>query len=711
MSGALLEGCGWPLDRPGEALEALAEASGLAPASPREAARATSPNPEALERVLVTAGAGLGLEIEATETPYGEVDEMLRGAAPALLRVQPVGAPEPVLLAVTGQRGRRVTLLRPDRTRRRVTVDALRAALCSALEAPAGRETDELLERAGVPAGRRERARKLILRERLGAARIGDCWLVRLPPGASFWRQVAHARLPRALVGFLAAHVAAYLVMLLSWWVVGNAALQGRLDGQWLIAWVLLLLTQVPLSVAASWSQGLFAIGVGGLLKLRLLGGALRLEPEEIRREGAGQLLGRVIESGAVESMALSAGFNGLVALVELAAAGAVLTVGPGGWLRLALFLLWVALTLLLGRRYYLRRRRWTEARLVMTNDLVERMVGHRTRLAQEPRDQWHEGEDRLLSSYIAESLALDRIQVRFGVLLSRGWMLVGLIGLIPTLVLGQSGGPVAVAVALGGVLLTYRALGTLSTSLTALAGAAVAWQQVRPLFLAAARSEPAGSPTAALGLGSGPPDGQPVLEASDLVFGFRQSAPPVLQGCSLKIHAGERLLLEGPSGGGKTTLASLLVGLRRPQSGLVLLHGLDRQTLGAEGWRRLVVSAPQFHENHVMTGTFAFNLLMGRTWPAGPRELDEAETICRELGLGPLLARMPAGLLQVVGDTGWRLSHGEQSRLFMARALLQGARLIVLDESFAALDPASLRQCLETVLRRAPALLVIAHP
>ena len=66
---------------------------------------------------------------------------------------------------------------------------------------------------------------------------------------------------------------------------------------------------------------------------------------------------------------------------------------------------------------------------------------------------------------------------------------------------------------------------------------------------------------------------------------------------------------------------------------------------------------------------------------------------------------------MQMVGETGWQLSHGEKSRLFIARALLQWANLVVLDESFAALDPSNLRRALECVLRRAPALLVIAHP
>jgi ABC-type transport system involved in cytochrome bd biosynthesis fused ATPase/permease subunit len=101
----------------------------------------------------------------------------------------------------------------------------------------------------------------------------------------------------------------------------------------------------------------------------------------------------------------------------------------------------------------------------------------------------------------------------------------------------------------------------------------------------------------------------------------------------------------------------------------------------------------------------------MGGQWPPRPSDLEAATAICRELGLGDLLDQMPAGMLQIVGETGWQLSHGERSRLYIARALLQGADLIVLDESFAALDPENLHRCLRCVLERAPALLVIAHP
>ena len=126
---------------------------------------------------------------------------------------------------------------------------------------------------------------------------------------------------------------------------------------------------------------------------------------------------------------------------------------------------------------------------------------------------------------------------------------------------------------------------------------------------------------------------------------------------------------------------------------------------------RRRVVSVPQFHENHIFTGTLAFNLLMGRCWPPRPDDLVEAEAVCRELGLGELIERMPAGMGQMVGESGWQLSHGERSRVYLARALLQSAEMVICDESFGALDPHNLSLALRCALRRAPTLLVIAHP
>jgi ATP-binding cassette, subfamily B, bacterial len=578
------------------------------------------------------------------------------------------------------------------------------------VEAPLLTEILPLIEAAGVPEHRHQRAREAMLRERLRGHSITTCWMLRLPPGASFWRQLLRARLPGRMILLVGSYAAEYVLWILSWWLIGLAALEGRFDRGWLLAWALLLLTIVPFRLLGSWLQGVISIGSAALLKQRLLYGALQLAPEEIRHQGAGQFLGQVLESEAVESLALSGGFAALIAAIELGAAMVVLGWGTGAMLLRILLSAWVLFTAFLAYICYTRRLGWTADRLRMTNDLIERMVGHRTRMVQQARVRWHEGEDEALERYLEVSEKIDRAGLWLIALVPRGWLIVGLLGLAPVFVSSRSS-PVTLAIALGGILLAYRAFGRLSTGVWNLIDAAISWKQVAPLFHAAARAQAAGLPLFRPGEAQDTENRQKLVEGHELIFRYQDRGEPVLRKCNLSIAGGDRILLEGHSGGGKSTLASLLVGLRRPQSGLLLLEGLDWQTLGIDGWRRRIVSAPQFHENHVFTETFAFNLLMGRSWPASENEMKEAKEICHELGLDGLIERMPAGLLQMVGETGWQLSHGERSLLYVARALLQRAHIIILDESFAALDPETLRRSLDCVLRRAPTLMVIAHP
>ncbi len=464
----------------------------------------------------------------------------------------------------------------------------------------------------------------------------------------------------------------------------------------------------MPARLLVTWWQGRFTIGAGRLLKQRLLYGALRLEPEEIRHQGAGQILSRILESTNIESLALNGGFLGLIARIELILAGVVLVAGAGGGFHALLLAVWIAIALLTGWSLFRRRHHWTETRLELTNDLIERMVGHRTRLAQERREQWHEGEDRAVEHYLEQSKAMDRMAM-IQTCMARGWLVSGLLGLAPAFISGSAHAG-ALAASLGGVLLAFMALEKLGAGLSSLLGAAIAWRQVAPLFEAAARVESDEPHQLTIRKGKSV-DGETLIEARGLVFRYEGRAQSVLRGIDLRIQAGDRILLQGSSGGGKSTLASVLAGLKIPESGLLLLNGLDRQTLGGEGWRRRAVMVPQFHENHVLSATFAANPLMGRRWPPREGDLREAESLCRELGLGELLDRMPGGMHQMVGETGWQLSHGERSRLFMARALLQDESMVVLDESFAALDPKTMEQCLRCVKHRAATLLVIAHP
>ena len=702
-----IEASRWPLARAAEALEALARAARLPVSTTAHAGLSVE-----------DAAGSLGLEADRLRVTHADIDATLRNAGPTLLRVQD-GADQ-WLIAILASSRARAHLVGPDHATRTLPIEALSHALCQDVERAHGPRIDALLERIPLAPARRPAVRAALLREHVGPLPLDAGWSLRLSPSAPFRTQLRRTGVTRTLRAMTLAHAASFVLSLLAWWVIGRGALSGHLDRGWLYAWALLFAMLIPIRVFTTWSQGLASIGVGLLLKQRMLLGALKLDPQEIRHQGTGQLLGRVIEVDAVEELATHGGLVSLVAVLELAIAIPVLALGPAGVISVILFLAWMAFAGLLIRRFAAHWLAWSRARTAMTNDLVEGMLGHRTRIAQELAADWHRNEDRALTSHAEHLRALDRIGAQISGLLPRGWLLLGIASLAPALIDGASDAlPEKLAVGIGGVLLARSALMRLAAGLTSLTGALAAWQQAGPLFHAAARPAPiaarsaasmAPGVSAAESSANAPPSAT-LLDARNLVFRYRPGGQPALRDVTLRIHARDRVLVEGPSGGGKSTLGSLLAGLRTPESGLLLLNGLDRTTLGADGWRKRIAAAPQFHENHVLSNTFAFNVLMGRAWPPRSEDLREANAICRELGLGTLLDRMPGGLMQRVGETGWQLSHGERSRLYMARALLQRAELVVLDESFASLDPETLSQALRCVMKRAPSLIVIAHP
>jgi ATP-binding cassette subfamily B protein len=679
---------------------------------------------EAIGRWIDVAAGSLDLEADPVQLLYSETETFIRHAAPAILRLPgELSTAAPRLLGLVKSKRKYAYLLGPNLKLRRVPLQAICDTLSQPLESPISADVDQLLKEAEVPTQRQYVARRAIFLEQLGPTRIQGGWLLRLSPGSDMWKQFRHAHLLRPLLGLFGLFFMQQALFILSWWVIGRGVFQGHFDLGWIMAWAILLFTTVPLQLMVNDAQGSLSIGAGTIFKQRLIYGTLKLDPEEIRHQGMGQFLGRVMESEAVEMLALNGGLNAILALAQLVTAAIVLSMGAGGVASALVLLAWAGIALIILWQYALKTKNWTEVYQDMTNDLVERMVGHRTRLAQEDRQHWHDDEDVVLDRYLKSSFELDRQGLQLSAFISRGWLVVGL-GMIAYLFVVSPTDVSKLAVSLGGVLLAARALGQLAGGAQSLVGLWIAWRQVGPLFEAAARPRD----SQALDFVFSPEAGQfgqdsnrleiteegekqPLISARDLIFRYRAQGPPVLEYLNLQIIQGERVLLEGPSGGGKSTLAALLTGLRLPESGSLLLWGFDRQILGGEEWRRRAVMAPQFQENHVFAETFAFNLLMGRRWPPTPQDLQEAEEICRELGLGELIDRMPSGLQQMVGENGWQLSHGERSRLFIARTLLQGADLIVLDESFGALDPENLERALRSVLNRAPTLVVIAHP
>lgn len=702
--GAQLVSLAWPAARVGEAIGALAHKHGL-PMGERElppAPESALVDTERLGQWIDSACAWLELEAEPLAVAVSDLDAALAGAAPSLVRL-----PEGGVLAVLGASGRTLRVIGPELRVRRVRLDDVLDAL---LPADAVAEAvDAVLAAANVAGERRRRARSALVRAMLSARHVRGIWLLRLPPSAKFGEQLRRARIPSRVALLLIAHALATLLVVVGFWLIGRAALEGQIDRGWLAAWAIVIATQVPLAVYVDWAEAQVAIDFGATLKRRLLAGALALDGDDVRRTGAGELLGRSLESEVIEAAALTGGFTTLTAIVEIVFAVAVLAFGASGFAAAALLVAWTAACLVVGRTFMRRRREFTEARVAMTHDLVERMVGHRTRLAQQIPSRWHQGEDEMLRGYLARSGALDATAARLTAVVPKVWLLVAIVALSYALV-GGGAAPASLAISLGGVLMGERALRRMAHGMTSLGAAAVAWETIGPLFRAGGRTEPPPEPDVAYASHEPSLDSD-VVEMRDVYFRHRPAAEPVLAGANLRLRKGDRVLLEGRSGSGKSTLASILCGLRPAQSGLVLASGLDRRTLGLDGWRCRVASAPQFHENHIISSSLAFNLLLGRRWPPRPEDLGEAIAICRELGLGAVIDRMPSGIQQPVGETGWQLSHGERSRIFLARALLQKARLTVLDESFAALDPQTLEQCLRCALRHSRALLVIAHP
>ena len=699
----------WPLERLPELLAAAARRAG----APIEGADdASPPAPAAADAGawIEWAARRLGVEAEPVAVPYPELDGFLRGGAPALMRIGPADDPS-FLLSIGGGR-RHVRLLGPDLTEHRVPTADVRAALAGAMEAPAAAQADALLDAAGLGGRRARRSKAALLGRMLAARRVGGCWLLRAPATARVATQLGRGRLIARLAALVALHAAQYALWVGSWWLLGWMALGGRLTREWLIPWMLLVGTVIAVRLLSTLTAGGLAIDAGARLKRRLLAGALRMDADETRHLGVGRLLGRTLDAEAVESLALSGGFLAITTVVELAVAAWVLSRGAApGW-HLAAIVLCTLLFAAAGLAYHRARAGWTRRRLDLTGALVEEMEGNRTRLAQEPRPLWHRRADAALQHYLEGSRGLDRLAVLLQAALPRIWLLLGLAALGPVVVAGGAT-PAALGVSLGGVLLAWRAFAAWGPAAESLSSAAIAWGNVAAFAAAAEASEPHGDARLAPRArpGEHPEVGRPLLDVLGMSFRHDGRAEPVLRPLSFRIRTHDRILLEGPSGGGKSTLARLLCAARSPSAGLLLLEGLDLASVGAAAWRRRVVLVPQFHENHVLMGTLAFNLLLGRRWPPSDEDLSEAEAVCRALGLGPLLDRMPSGLMQIVGETGWQLSHGERSRVFLARALLQSPDLTILDESFGALDPETLRHSLRYTLERPGALLVIAHP
>ncbi len=654
---------------------------------------------------------GWDAETEDVTLRYAAVERELRALGAALIFL------DEGILAVVRTDSRHAHLLTPEGRRVAISLRELRERLCARVEEKPSAEMERLI------GGLKPALRRGMLRELVGDAPVGRITLVR--------PRLERVRVTKGLA-FLAMNVGEMLLFVLSWWVLGLMAFDTRSLDTLFALWLLAVITIVPLRAGGVAAARSLVVELGSVIKRRILVGALKLSPDEVNGKGVGTFLSHVLESAQVEAMGTSGAFAGVTSIVAGIAAVYVMSRGAGGAAHVALYLLFAVVAGVLTVRFGLGRAAWTEARFALTGHVVENMTGHKTRLAQREPDERNDGEDARLEHYMAAELTFNRPAVQLDVL-RRLWPWAGLFALAPIAAAG-SATTESLAVAAAGVLLGGTALMQWTDASAGIAGALSAWRRILPFWRSADRTAPEGSPgiralldapvvSCPLSVSPRPGDAAqttdnrepttsiPLLHASSLTYRHARRDVAALEQVDLTIRRGERILLRGPSGSGKSTLSALLSGVRPLQSGLLFFRGLDVATVGLENWRRRVLLAPQFHANHIFIGTLAYNLLLGRGWPASAADREEALEVCRALELGPLVERMPLGLDQPVGETGWQLSHGERTRVFLARAILQKPALMILDETFSALDAKTLGVCMRYVLERADTLLVVAHP
>ena len=285
--------------------------------------------------------------------------------------------------------------------------------------------------------------------------------------------------------------------------------------------------------------------------------------------------------------------------------------------------------------------------------------------------------------------------------------------------------GAVAMVLALGGWMVTAGAmgLGTLTTFIlysqklfdplrqlaerfTQIQGGLTAVERIgelleEPLEITDRQASPSATESRALA-SARHSRGEVIFE--NVTFAYRPDEP-ILRDLSFRIASGEHVALVGPTGSGKSTVIRLLCRLYEPQQGRILLDGRDIRSLPMQELRRQLGVVLQ--DTFLFSGTVGDNLRLDV-----PMDDARLEGICRDLGLDPLLKRLPQGLDTTLRERGGNLSSGERQLLAVARVAIRNPTVLVMDEATAFMDPsteATLQRDLDRLLARRTAV-VIAH-
>ncbi len=172
-------------------------------------------------------------------------------------------------------------------------------------------------------------------------------------------------------------------------------------------------------------------------------------------------------------------------------------------------------------------------------------------------------------------------------------------------------------------------------------------------------------------------------IEVRDLAFRYAPGEPFVFERLSFRIEAGEYVALTGPSGGGKTTLLKVLLGLLEPTAGEVLVDGLPMRAFGAQAFRAQVGVVMQ--DDALLSGSIADNICFFDE-ASDPAHMQRCAALA---GVHDEIMRMPMAYDSLIGDMGSSLSGGQRQRVLLARALYKQPRMLFMDEGTSNLDTA----------------------
>lgn len=219
----------------------------------------------------------------------------------------------------------------------------------------------------------------------------------------------------------------------------------------------------------------------------------------------------------------------------------------------------------------------------------------------------------------------------------------------------------------------------------TRLIGAAITWKlnDVHMARLAdIALAPPESGMAGAVGLHGTRPPLSGRIELRGIHFRYGTGEPEVLSGVSLAVEPGETLLLVGPSGGGKTTLMKIMLGLLDPTEGEVLVDGVPLARYGKAAFRHQVGAIMQ--DDLLYAGSIAENIAL-----FDPEvDMERVKEVAGQANIAAEIEAMPMAYESLVGDMGSSLSGGQRQRVLIARALYRRPRFIFADEITASLDP-----------------------